>query len=79
MHIRDSNKTGGACYTAEMPEFPSACRSLVHTWAVGGGVSKPYFHLPTMMSAASKLAYISGKICSSVEKWLAQEMEILAV
>ena len=37
-HLRNSNKTEGLCYTAEMPEFEKSCRSTIYAWAVGGGV-----------------------------------------
>ena len=41
-HLRDNNKTEGVCFTSEMPEFEDSCRSTLHAWAVGGGVSKTF-------------------------------------
>ena len=40
MHIKNTNKTSGICSTPEMPEFSTSCQSLVHAWAIGGGVSR---------------------------------------
>ena len=38
-HVRNQNKTGGVCFTDEMPEFLNSCRKIIHAWAVGGSVS----------------------------------------